>query len=378
MAVPSRRSLCMPAWEACQCILNCSAFEQLSGAVLRPLAESVNANRGVFLQFMGLPLRGVLLERQTYLGDENRLATDAYAADGLYVDDPLLQLTFEWLQSRSDRCATALTLLSQVPDWREHITYSRFLCRFDIGHVLAVAIPASTVLGREMLCLGLHRPQQAPPFSHEDVGRLEGFMPIVRSALLNLAHQEAARLSGTAVDALSDAGGGLGLALLDQDLQIRQANRHALEQFRACGSLIGAIRNRLLDAAPKAGTETEALLSISDPCAEPARSVKMQARTFHGTDSHVFHWVLLTNAAAGGDPKHAASSFGLTSREEEVAILVCEGKSNPAIGHELGVTRRTVENHLRTIYQKVGVNSRTQLVSRLLGSRANARLHPGS
>ena len=358
----------MPSWEACRRILSCASFEEISGSVLRPLAEAVNANRGVFLQFVGLPLRGVLLGRQTYLGDENRLATDIYASDGLYVDDPMLQPTLEWLQSGIERCATALTLLSRVPDWRDHCIYSRFLHRFDVGHILAVAIPTTTALGREMLCMGLHRPEEAAPFSDADVGRLEGFMPVVQSVVSNLAYQEAMRLSGTVINELSDAQGGLGLVLLDHDLQIRQTNRRAMEQFRACDALTGAIRKKLLDAPPAVGMESEATLALNDHDSRHPNLVNMHVRAFQSPDGHTFYLASMRDAGHDSDPRHAAAGFGLSKREKEVAVLVCQGKSNPAIGSELGITYRTVENHLRAVYQKVGVKSRTQLVSRLFGT----------
>jgi DNA-binding NarL/FixJ family response regulator len=51
----------------------------------------------------------------------------------------------------------------------------------------------------------------------------------------------------------------------------------------------------------------------------------------------------------------------LTSREFEVAKLVARGKTNRAIAACLCVSQRTVENHLYSIYSKVGVKTRTEL-----------------
>jgi len=49
----------------------------------------------------------------------------------------------------------------------------------------------------------------------------------------------------------------------------------------------------------------------------------------------------------------------LTSREQEVLILVAEGKTNLQIAHRLSLSPRTVQKHLEHIYDKVGVRSRT-------------------
>jgi DNA-binding NarL/FixJ family response regulator len=51
----------------------------------------------------------------------------------------------------------------------------------------------------------------------------------------------------------------------------------------------------------------------------------------------------------------------LTPRELEVALLVACGKSNRAIAQHLSVSRRTIENHLHSIFSKLNVYSRTQL-----------------
>jgi DNA-binding CsgD family transcriptional regulator len=56
-------------------------------------------------------------------------------------------------------------------------------------------------------------------------------------------------------------------------------------------------------------------------------------------------------------PPHA----GLTSREQEIAGDVAEGLANKHIARRRGVSVHTVENHLRSIFRKTGVDSRTKL-----------------
>jgi DNA-binding NarL/FixJ family response regulator len=43
-----------------------------------------------------------------------------------------------------------------------------------------------------------------------------------------------------------------------------------------------------------------------------------------------------------------------------VLTLVAEGRSNREIGEHLFISDRTVGRHLTNIYNKIGVNSRTQ------------------
>lgn len=51
----------------------------------------------------------------------------------------------------------------------------------------------------------------------------------------------------------------------------------------------------------------------------------------------------------------------LSERELAVARAVGQGLSNKLIAAELGISVRTVENHLRGIYRKLNIHSRTQL-----------------
>ena len=57
-----------------------------------------------------------------------------------------------------------------------------------------------------------------------------------------------------------------------------------------------------------------------------------------------------------------ASDGRLTARESEVVRLVARGMSNKAIAHQLGISPRTVEGHLNHVFDKLGVQSRTELV----------------
>jgi DNA-binding NarL/FixJ family response regulator len=52
----------------------------------------------------------------------------------------------------------------------------------------------------------------------------------------------------------------------------------------------------------------------------------------------------------------------LTDRELQILKLVSEGKTNAAIGYELGISAQTVKNHVTSILRKLAVNDRTQAV----------------
>jgi DNA-binding NarL/FixJ family response regulator len=57
---------------------------------------------------------------------------------------------------------------------------------------------------------------------------------------------------------------------------------------------------------------------------------------------------------------------GLTGREREVVAAVVEGLSNDEVAVRLGISPRTVESHLRRLFERHGVASRTELAIRAL------------
>ena len=59
-------------------------------------------------------------------------------------------------------------------------------------------------------------------------------------------------------------------------------------------------------------------------------------------------------------------AYGLTRREADVARLVLQGKPTKVISRELRISQHTVEDHLKAIFNKVGVGSRGELTARVL------------
>ena len=71
---------------------------------------------------------------------------------------------------------------------------------------------------------------------------------------------------------------------------------------------------------------------------------------------------LSSAAAAGTLPWPDAGAESLTDREHDVALLARRGYTANEIGERLFIGRRTVESHLQTIYSKLGVRSKRDLV----------------
>lgn len=92
----------------------------------------------------------------------------------------------------------------------------------------------------------------------------------------------------------------------------------------------------------------------SEGTATPSERILDEARAFNVSD-------------AAGTPEtpetpentSLADSFGLTSREREVLQLVTQGLTYAQMADQLVISPRTIDTHLRSIYGKLGVTSRS-------------------
>lgn len=73
-----------------------------------------------------------------------------------------------------------------------------------------------------------------------------------------------------------------------------------------------------------------------------------------------------------------AQAYRLTPREWEVTRLTMRGLSTQEMAFALGVTPYTVQDHLKSIFHKVGVRSRRELVAQLFLQQCAPRLAAGT
>jgi pimeloyl-ACP methyl ester carboxylesterase/DNA-binding CsgD family transcriptional regulator len=100
-----------------------------------------------------------------------------------------------------------------------------------------------------------------------------------------------------------------------------------------------------------------------------ARFVPLESRNHVLLESEAA-WQQFVNELDDFLPAIPAKSVGapviddLTAREREVLELIAQGLDNATIGTRLGISEKTVRNHLSMILSKLGVNSRAQAIVR--------------
>jgi DNA-binding CsgD family transcriptional regulator/GAF domain-containing protein len=215
--------------------------------------------------------------------------------------------------------------------------------------------------------LCLHREDHELGFAGEEGALVARLGPHIAHAL-----RQAVLLQGPST---TSTGREPGVVLLADDLTVVAATPEAEHLL----TLIAPDRTAQHPLPVSVHTAAVALLALErGDAAMPVPSTR--ARTADG------HWLQVHASRLHGPPgaghisvvlEHAdrhttgllvLAAHGLTPRETEVARLVLRGAPTTAIADTLHISRHTVQDHLKAVFDKVGVRSRRDLVGRLLGA----------
>ena len=150
------------------------------------------------------------------------------------------------------------------------------------------------------------------------------------------------------------------------DAPVEIAERHALSLFDA----VAFRREGRLEEAATLGREAaagfkrlgfslleaEALEAATDP--EAALAIYRRCGAAYDVRRLEREPTVTPEPAAG---ESIAAAPALSARERDIATRAARGQSNLEIARELSISYKTVEKHLASVYQKLGVSSRTQL-----------------
>lgn len=87
--------------------------------------------------------------------------------------------------------------------------------------------------------------------------------------------------------------------------------------------------------------------------------------------------VIIEPASAAELAPLIVCAYGLTDREQQVTRCVLRGMATKEIASALGLSPYTVSDHLRLVFEKVGVSSRTELAARIFFDHYHPRITLG-
>ena len=255
---------------------------------------------------------------------------------------------------------------SRSRGWREHVE------PYGAEQELLVALRAPT--GEAWGMLGLYRAPGQPEFERDELAFLRALAPhLAEGARRGLLVGEASE---------PDRPDAPGLVVLGADWSVESltpgVERWLCElpdgDWEAQGKLppaVLAVAGRALRTAENRDAPGEVAL---------ARVLSSEGR-----------WIVLHGASLVADgarraaviiePAHPArispllmSAYGLTDREQDVTRLVLRGDSTAQIARELCVSAHTVQQHLKSVFEKTGVRSRRELVGRVFFAHYEPRV----
>ena len=212
--------------------------------------------------------------------------------------------------------------------------------------------------------LQLNRAAAGRGFSDDEVTFVETIAPVVGRAL---------RLSLISEPARSPAGRGPGMAIVDADNRLVSATPEALQWFDELESV-----RRLPDPLLGVDVPSEITVAAQEARARAAGATRTRARTrsgvwllihascLHGADGRAADAaVVIEPAKASEVAPLIVEAYELTPREVDVTRSLARGLTTVEIARELHLSRYTVQDHLKSVYEKAGVSSRGELVAKM-------------
>ncbi len=243
--------------------------------------------------------------------------------------------------------------------------WSEFLIPRGIHHELRASLVSPR--GQCWGALLLYR-DRGPAFSEADNAFVEKVAPeladgLARAVMFERAADGGPCAPGTLVLTLEGAlvwatpGGQRWLEALDRE------GDAASGLARAAGAAIAARAARLARGFDGDGSGSGAAsLRLRD---RAGRWVSVHAELVERDDLEPRISVVIEPARSGVILPLAADAYGLTEREREVTRGVLRGHATKVIARELSVTPWTVQDHLKSVFEKVGVRSRQALAYEL-------------
>jgi DNA-binding CsgD family transcriptional regulator len=294
--------------------------------------------------------------------------------DALDAATEELDLVSSLGQLREERSAAASVA------WIEALLGREAECRAHAARAAELGdragLPAPRRMGLGVLELALGRPEVAASIMLATVTDREGlgadaiapssFVPSLVEALVRSGRADDAAPIARAYRSVAERSGLPGPQALA--LRCRGLVEDSVEDLQAAAGMQLAATNAY--EAARTQLCLGSMLRRRGKRLEARSSLTAAIEAFEATGAHTWGDRARTELEATGMTMRRRASRpteGLTPQERNVARLVATGLTNREVAGRLFVTTNTVETHLRHIFQKLGVTSRTQLAVAVAG-----------
>ena len=295
-----------------------------------------------------------LVERGVFTPDNVQAAGELIIRSEYVVDD---ENTFAQLASR--RVPVATLVQATRGDPRRSVRYRELLEPSGIPHELRAAF---VIRGRVWGAVHVARREVSGAFTQRDVDALARVAGQIAHGIRgSLRFDAARRASGTEAP---------GLLVLDAGDEIELLSAPAGPLLESLSTGVNRLQHGQL---PSAVLALASFLRSQDPAKASGGSVVTVPGsagwvTLHGSRPapDADRVAIVIEPASG--PRSATlrlEAHGATPREREVATLLARGLTNPEIAEALCLSPHTVQDHTKSLFEKLGVGSRQELVARV-------------
>jgi len=308
------------------------------------------------------------------------------------ADDVLARVTGEFLENeflRDDSVKFACLARGPSPvdslgvatkgELNRSARYQEILAPTDLGDELRAALMVGSKCWGFMC---LHRERSGPKFIPAESAFLAKLAPHLAEGL------RTSLLIGNAKSTPSPPSGP-GLVLLADDLSLVATTPAAEAWLAEVSRSAWPSSLELPDAVYAVAARLLALERGGGGHAPPDLMPRLRLRTASG------RWLVLhaSRLRAGGTEGRMAvifeearpseiapliaDAYGLTKRESEITRLVLRGLSTNEVSEELHITPNTVRDHFKSVFDKVGVRSRRELVGQVFAQHYQPRMATG-
>jgi len=353
--------------------LGCESIADLQQQTLQQIQKMLGADSSVFFDVNRSSI-GWRFVNGASLGvpaEAPKIWCDQYQAE-----DPFVFRLIRLLQSKNGWLLTSNNTVSHE-DYVRMDFYRDFLRPQSIYHMMVIGLKSGS---QPIGLIGLHRSKKSRAFTEKEATKVEAFVPYLSAVAQKIKLAEMLTERHEIISTLTNKLHNKSVIVINKELSPLYINESALKILNLKSS--PDPRNFI--------TNTDLLPENIYLCCEEIKQHLNSSHDSQETNSKNFTADLGSQQISGyvyayetrpsglcfmicfdvessiTDPHNFFSEFNLTRREIDITHLVSTGMTNHEIADHLCISVRTVQNHLRSIYDKVQVHNRTSLVSRLM------------
>lgn len=359
-------------WPVLNTIIACDRFEHVRDHILQPLRAMIGADSAAYIEISHKPNEQPKVKRSYFLGD-NLNIIDQYLA-GFYHEDPLIfpatKIALDAPNNEISRVQLQNEGRLQKLDKRTRY-YKQFIEAYNFNDILGNIFPIGGS-NDHFICVGFHKYQQnttpieTTSFQREDYILLEKLKQSLGTTFNNIHNKNIGVELKNLISLLEYGSPDTHYILFNEQMTVQnmsaslsQSSHAKLIQLLNIKQL-QTLSYNLRNSIQQDGLYYECTNTFIDGLGQVKFLI---SKTSCGQISHLLMWNKKVERSIDIEKDYCNFNRNmLTSREQQVINQLILGKSNKLIADQLNISIRTVENHLRSIYEKLGVHTRAQLV----------------